>query len=652
VAGLVFTVAAVRLQLGENAAIAQARLASCTLAAGPACSDGRTALLSAAELHRPWAIGVTGFLITVLLTAMVALILRQRHRALLGEALRRSHQELLDILDHLPVGVLMLEGDSRITFRNRRFVTLFGFTEDEAPDADAWWRGMIPDPDRRAQARTRWSGLCGQALDGDGIIAPVELDIQSSRGVPLAVEMAGTISGRWSLITVRDVTDLKEAQARNERLLYYDALTELPNRLSLYDRLRESQRDTRPGRWCALLLVDIDNLKALNEAYGRDQGDLLLSLVAERLQAYAADRSGLARSSGNGFALLLAGLEGSSADVRARALEKAGEVQYALRALYWLDKTPYHASVSIGIVTYAGAGQDPEEIFTRAELALFRAQSAGPEAIRFYDGDLRAAAGARVALEQELRDGIRESQFELFYQPQVSGARITGAEALLRWRHPGKGLVPPAAFIPVAEDTGLIIPLGDWVLRTACVRLAAWARDAEFAALTVSVNVSARQFREEGFAPRVLDILRDTGAPAARLRLELTESLLLHDLEGTVEKMTQLRGQGVQFSLDDFGTGYSSLSYLRRLPLTELKIDQSFVRDVLIDENAAVIARTVISLGAGLGLQVLAEGVESAPQRDFLARNQCRLWQGYLFGRPMPVAEFEDLLRAGARTPG
>ncbi|HRO53466.1 MAG TPA: GGDEF domain-containing phosphodiesterase, partial [Alicycliphilus sp.] len=313
---------------------------------------------------------------------------------------------------------------------------------------------------------------------------------------------------------------------------------------------------------------------------------------------------------------------------------------------------PRHSTLSVGIAVFQGQRESADELLKRSDMAMYEAKAAGRDALRFFDPQMQAQMAERVALEADMRAGLDSGQFELFYQPKMVRGQITGAEALLRWRHPVKGYVSPAEFIPLAEKCGLILRLGQWVLRTACERLAHWQEHPVLGQLTVAVNVSPRQFYEAGFVPQVLEALAGAGADARRLRLELTEGLLLQDVEDTIAKMVQLRGYGVGFSLDDFGTGYSSLAYLKRLPLHELKIDQSFVRDVLTDPNDAAIARTIVALGTSLGLQVTAEGVETEAQRLFLERAGCHAWQGYLLSRPVPGLAFEDLVLAHAAAVG
>jgi len=312
----------------------------------------------------------------------------------------------------------------------------------------------------------------------------------------------------------------------------------------------------------------------------------------------------------------------------------------SLNQTYMLGAAEHHSTPSIGITLFAQQHQTVDELLKQADLALYEAKAAGRNTMRFFDPAMQALVAQRTALELDLRHGLQRRELVVYYQPVVDAARrVVGAEALVRWQHPQRGLVSPMEFIPVAEQTGLIIPLGAWVLEMACRQLAQWAEQVETEALTVAVNVSARQFRHPDFAQQVLDLLHKTGANPLRLKLELTESLLLSDTQDAILKMSALQATGVGFALDDFGTGYSSLSYLKLLPLQQLKIDQSFVRDVLTDPNDAAIARTVLALGKSLGFSVVAEGVETEGQRAFLIDSGCTLFQGYLFGRPVPVQQ-------------
>jgi len=447
--------------------------------------------------------------------------------------------------------------------------------------------------------------------------------------------------------TFTDITQRKAAEKEIQHLAFYDPLTGLPNRRMLIGRLGEAQaasaRRTSQG---ALIFLDLDNFKTLNDTLGHDKGDLLLRQVAARLMACARAHDTVARQGGDEFVLILDDL-GADTETAARRAESVGEaVRHAVSQPYDLEGYAYHCTPSLGVALFDG--REPlDDLLRRADLAMYEAKAAGRNTLRFFDPAMQAQVSARAALEVELRQAIQQDQLALYYQVQVSAAGAAlGAEALVRWHHPGRGLVSPAEFIPLAEDTGLILPLGLWVLEAGCRQLAAWARQPGREHLTLAINVSARQYRQHDFVAQVLAVLERTGAPPGRLKLELTESVLLHDVEDIIAKITTLQARGVSFSLDDFGTGYSSLSYLKRLPLDQLKIDQSFVRDLLLDPNDASIARTIIALGKTLGLMVIAEGVETAAQRDRLASYGCDAYQGYLYGRPVPVEVFEQALPA------
>lgn len=348
----------------------------------------------------------------------------------------------------------------------------------------------------------------------------------------------------------------------------------------------------------------------------------------------------VARLGGDEFVVMLEDLGSVEIDAAGQAEAVAKKILAAINRHFVLGDQPHHSSPSIGVTLFFNHEQSVDELLQRADLAMYQSKAAGRNTMRFFDPVMQAAASARAALEIDLRHALQHQEFMLFYQPVVDeNGVMTGVEALLRWQHPQRGMVSPAEFIPVAEQAGLIIPLGQWVLQAACAQLVAWNTSAATRQLTMAVNVSARQFRHPEFTDQLLDLLRVSGTNPYRLKLELTESMLLSDFDDVVVKMGELRSIGVNFALDDFGTGYSSLSYLKRLPLDQLKIDQSFVRDVLTDSNDAAIARTILSLARSLDLSVVAEGVETAGQRDFLLRCGCKAFQGYFFGRPVPVDE-------------
>ena len=440
-----------------------------------------------------------------------------------------------------------------------------------------------------------------------------------------------------------DITERKRAEDEIRQLAFYDPLTGLPNRRLLLDRLQRalasSARHQNEG---ALLYIDLDNFKTLNDTLGHDIGDLLLQQVALRLLACVRESDTVARLGGDEFVVMLEDLSENSQEAATQAEAVGNKIIASLNASYQLANYEHHSTPSIGITLFSDNQETVDELLKRADLSMYQAKAAGRNTLRFYNPDMQAVVTVRAALETALRDAVAKNQFVLYYQAQVDGAGyLTGCEALLRWPHAERGLVSPAEFIPLAEDTGLILPLGHWVLETACRQLAAWSAKDAMTHLTMAVNVSARQFRRDDFVDQVLSVLERTGANPFRLKLELTESLLVDNIEAVIAKMTVLKARGVGFSLDDFGTGYSSLSYLKRLPLDQLKIDQGFVRDVLTDSNDASIARMVIALAESMGLSVIAEGVETEDQREFLARHGCHAYQGYLYGRPVPIEPFE-----------
>jgi diguanylate cyclase (GGDEF)-like protein/PAS domain S-box-containing protein len=443
----------------------------------------------------------------------------------------------------------------------------------------------------------------------------------------------------------RDISEVKTAQDEIRHLAFYDPLTELPNRRLLLERLRQTvTASKRSGRQRALLFIDLDNFKSLNDTLGHAVGDLLLKEVGERLTGCIRAVDTAARVGGDEFVVILEDLGKTSEEAAARAGSLAEKILARITQPYVLAGRECRSTASMGITVFGDRNESSSAILQQADIAMYQAKAAGREAIRFFAPELQAAVNARAALEGELRQGIRNREFELWYQPQVERGRVVGAEALLRWNHPRRGVLPPAEFISLAEETGLIVPLGNQVLEDACRQLAVWSQRVETAALSVAVNVSPRQFRQADFADRVLAVLESTGANPKSLELEITESLLVEDLEETIAIMNALRSHGLRFSLDDFGTGYSSLAYLKRLPLDQLKIDGSFVRDMLGDATSRAIAHAIIWLSGEMNLPLLAEGVETEEQRDWLAGLGCHAYQGYLFSRPVPVEQFQLLL--------
>ena len=443
-----------------------------------------------------------------------------------------------------------------------------------------------------------------------------------------------------------DMTARKAAEDEIRNLAFYDPLTHLPNRRLLLDRLKQALASgSRDRRYGALLFIDLDNFKALNDTRGHDVGDILLQQVAQRLVTCVREGDTVARLGGDEFVVML---EELSTDINESAglTKVVGEKILAiLNAPYPLLGQDFHNSASIGATLFIDHQEHFEDLLRRADLAMYRAKSEGRNTLRFFDPEMQELVTRRAALEADLRRALELQQFVLYYQAQVNlEGQLIGAEALIRWQHPERGMVSPFEFIPIAEDTKLIIPIGNWVLDTACRQLADWARCPGLQTLSIAVNVSATQFHQDDFVDQVLAVVARTGAPPERLKIELTESLLVQNVDSVIRKMAALKDVGISFSLDDFGTGYSSLAYLKQLPLDQLKIDQGFVRDILVDPNDAAIARMVVSLAESMGLAVIAEGVETVDQMDYLKQLRCHAFQGYLFSRPVPVADFEALL--------
>ena len=546
------------------------------------------------------------------------------------------------LLDQARDAIIVRGIDHRILYWNKGAENLYGWSADEAMgtsdpqwlhvDAEAYHAAM-----REAVQHGEWNGeLWQRCKDGNHIIVEARWTlVKDEEGQPHSIFSTNT-----------DITERKAAEDRIYHLAFFDPLTRLPNRQLLQDRIDEALTASGvTGHYGFLMLLDLDNFKSINDTAGHETGDLLLQEVARRLKACVPTSATLARFGGDEFVILMetAITDGRMAEEQARRIGE--RVLRAFQQPFQLGGYEQHSSPSIGITLFSGAQYRAEDLYKRAELAMYRAKASGRNTLRFFDPDMQAAASARAALEADFRRGLRQGEFILYYQPQVdSEGRIAGTEALVRWHTASRGSVSPAQFIPLAEDTGLILHLGRWVLENACRQLAQWGKEPRRASLTVAVNVSARQFHHPDFVTQVMEALEGAGADPHCLKLELTESLLVDDMEDAISKMGALKEIGVGFSLDDFGTGYSSLSYLKRLPLDQLKIDQSFVRDVLTDPNDAAIARTIVALGQILGLSVIAEGVEVEAQRAFLAEQGCLTYQGYLFSQPLTAAQFEEYL--------
>ena len=565
--------------------------------------------------------------------------------ATLGE-LQQSHDELRIAATAFESeeGMIVTDSSQYILRVNRAFANLTGYQAEEALGATP---GMLLAREHDEAAYRKIWHKVEQDHFWQG---ELQYRHKSGRLFPVWQSISAVVArdGRVShfVIAFSDVSQRKEAEEKIRNLAFYDPLTQLPNRRLLIDRLGHALATAvRHRRHGALLFLDFDHFKILNDTEGHQAGDRLLVEVARRLHACVRQVDTVARLGGDEFVVLLENL-GDGEEAAAARAELVGEkIREAVAQPFLLKGRDYHGSMSIGISLFGDSHQSVEELLKRADVAMYQAKSGGRNRICFFDPAMQQTLVARAEMEAALRRVVEQKQLVLYYQPQLGdGGRITGAEALLRWRHPQRGIVPPAEFIPLAEETGLIVPIGNWVLETACAQLRAWQDGEATRHLTMAVNVSARQFHQPGFVDVVRRTLARTGADPARLKLELTESVIIDDIEDTIDKMRELKALGIGFSMDDFGTGYSSLSYLRQLPLDQLKIDRSFIQDVDSNAGDAEIVRSIIAMAQALGLHVIAEGVEKEAQRHFLDSNDCSAYQGFLFGHPVPVDDFEKLL--------
>jgi len=549
-------------------------------------------------------------------------------------------------------GMSVTDASGTILRVNRAFTKITGYTADEAvgqnsrilnsgrQDADFYaqmWKSI--------NSTGSWVGeIWNRRKNGE--IYPEQLAITA------VVGSDGLISNY--VATLNDITQSKVAEDRIKHLAFYDPLTLLPNRRLLLDRLtHELAAISRTGRSGALLFIDLDNFKMLNDTLGHDVGDILLQQVARRLESCVREADTVARLGGDEFVVMLVELSKNSLEAAEQTEIVGKKILSTLNKVYQLGVNEYFNTASIGASQFSSNVQSIDELLKQADIAMYQSKKAGRNNLHFFDPKMQEAINLRATLENEIARALKYNQFQLYYQIQVehsqqSGAfRSIGAEALIRWLHPERGLVSPAEFIPLAEETGLIIPLGLWVLETACLQLKSWQQNSRTSDLILSVNVSAKQFRQPDFVEQVKELIQRCAINPLRLKLELTESVLLEDIEATTLTMNALREIGVWFSLDDFGTGYSSLQYLKRLPFNQLKIDKSFVCDINTDSGDRAIVRTIIAMAGSLNMDVIAEGVETEEHLRILLEMGCTHHQGYLSGRPMPVAQFEALLDQG-----
>jgi diguanylate cyclase (GGDEF)-like protein/PAS domain S-box-containing protein len=557
-----------------------------------------------------------------------------------------EEQRLAAVAFETQEGIVITDAHSRILRVNNAFTQLTGYTAQEAlgqtpamlksgKHDEAFYRRLWSD----LQKNGRWQGeIWNRRKNGE--IYPEWLTItavQTDQGAVCHYVAA-----------FLDISERKASEARLEYLTLYDSLTDLPNRRLFNDRLHQSLANSaRTHLFSALLFIDLDNFRHINDTMGHTYGDAVLLSVSERLQAVLGPEVTLARLGGDDFIILFEALGRDLSEVAAHVEQQAEGLLETLAQPHLISGLSCHCCASIGINLFMGADANEETVIRQSELAMYQAKESGRNTVRFFDPTVQDAVIHRMNLESDLRQALRKNEFTLFYQPQVSADNgIIGAEALLRWKQPVRGWVSPGLFIPLAERSGLILPIGAWVLKTACMQLAIWASCPVRSRWTLAVNISARQFHLPDFVAHVRQTLRSTGANPLRLKLELTESQLIEDVERTIQKMEDLRGLGLSLSLDDFGTGYSSLAYLQRLPLSQLKIDQSFVRDLEDAKNSGAIVQAIIAMARSLKLDVIAEGVETPLQKAMLKQWGCEQYQGYYFHRPMPLEQLDALCDA------
>ena len=561
--------------------------------------------------------------------------------------MRASEMRFRKLLEVVPVSVQGYGADGVAHYWNKASEQIYGYSAGEAIGQNLL--DLIVPAGTHCSLRDDMSQifLTGQVSPSEEVVRQHK---DGSRVAVISNHAFVSVPGRPPEVFCvdTDISDRIKAEEEIHNLAYYDPLTGLPNRRLLFDRLGELLRSAHGGGHHALICIDLDNFKTLNDNLGHHVGDLLLKQVGGRLVECVEAEGMVARLGGDEFLLLLTHLGSQRGAAASQAEAQCRKILEVLNRAYQLGSYEYLSTPSLGVTLFTDHDNVIEDLLKRADLAMYEAKAAGRNTMRFFDPRMEAMVAERAALEAGLREALHKEQFVIYYQDQVDGdGCLTGVEALLRWRHPERGIVGPMQFISLAEDTGLIHSLGRWVLDQACLQLHTWAAEADFAHLTVAVNVSARQFHHPDFVEQVLAAIEGAGARAELLKLELTESLLLEDVADVIAKMTALKAHGVTFSLDDFGTGYSSLSYLKRLPLDQLKIDRSFVHDVMTNLNDATIVRTIVALGHSLGLEVIAEGVETEEQRKFLAGIGCYAYQGYRFSRPMPVEEFNRIAERG-----
>jgi diguanylate cyclase (GGDEF)-like protein/PAS domain S-box-containing protein len=550
--------------------------------------------------------------------------------------LRASEERYRLLLNYSPVGIFHYDADLVITYSNKHFAEILQSSVENllGLDMKCLHDAVILPSLRRA--------LVGEIGEYEGRYQATHSNAEIWAYMICAPFCDNNDAIIGGIGIVQDISLRKAADEQIKSLAFFDPLTNLPNRRLLQDRIQHALLSSfRSGRKGALLLIDLDNFKALNDTQGHDIGDQLLQQVAYRILSCMKEGDTVGRFGGDEFVVLLEDLGADFLEAAEHA-EVFGEIILdRLNQVYQLKGHEYHSTPSIGIALFNDSHETMDELFKQADIAMYQAKKSGRNKLFFFDQDMQANINARALMEAELRKAIEKQQLQLFYQPQVNeNGKLLGAEALTRWQHPQKGEIAPTVFIPLAEETGLILSIGQWVLEAACAQLKEWQNNADACGLVLSINISSLQFQQPNFVSMVKAAVENYAITPAFLKFELTESLLLNDVDSIITTMNALKDIGIQFSLDDFGTGYSSLQYVKKLPLQQLKIDQSFVQDVATDRGDQAIVKAIIVMAKSLALEVVAEGVDTEQQRQFLYENGCRNYQGFLFGKPLSAEDF------------
>jgi diguanylate cyclase (GGDEF)-like protein/PAS domain S-box-containing protein len=547
-------------------------------------------------------------------------------------------------------GIIVTDAETRILRVNQAFTRLTGYSAEEAIGQTP---AMLNSGRQDAEFyRAMWDTIThNQYWQGEmwnrrknGEIYPEWLTITA------LADAQGRVTNYVGAFS--DIAQHKKDEAEIHTLSFLDPLTGLPNRRLLRDRLQHTlASSTRRQNFGVILLIDLDDFQILNDSKGHDIGDQFLIEVAKRLQGCVREGDTVARLGGDEFVIMLEELSEDIQQAATQAEAVGKKILTSINQSYSLRDGEHHSTTSIGITLFNNDHESIDELLKQADIALYQAKKAGRNTLRFFDEHMQTAINSRIESEGALHNALQNREFQLYYQIQIDESNgPIGAEALIRWVHPKHGLVSPAEFIPLAEETGLILPIGQWVLDTACAQIKAWERDTLTCELLLAVNVSGLQFMQTDFITSVQTSVQKYGIKPRLLKLELTESMLMGNIDETISKMNALNAIGIQFSLDDFGTGYSSMQYLKRLPLDQIKIDQSFVRDLETDSHDRAIVRTIIAMAQSLKLDVIAEGVETIEQQQLLIKKGCTQFQGYLFGKPLPIDQFEELLKNDSKT--